>query len=464
MQIAQEDDASNGYHMIDLNKLENDAQRLVAAAISAGADHCDVVVAHGQSLSINIREGKQENTDRSEGDGISLRVFCGKKLASISANQMDDIDALASRAVAMAKVSPEDPYQQLLEESQFIDQAAIQARIEALDLFDPFVPDAEFLSNYALACEEAGLAVQGVQKSMGASASWGISGFVLATSAGFSGNFKRSRFSGSAAMLAGEGTKMERDYDFASKVHLEDMESAQIIGKSAGERVVRRLNARQVETAGVPVVFDKRVSAGILACLMGAINGSSIARKTSFLRDEMGKSITGDNITIVDDPLIKRGAASRPFDGEGMACDAMNFVENGILQEWVLDGATARELNLKSNARSARSGSGTSPSSTNCYMQAGKDSAEAMISDIKSGLYLTETIGHGINMVSGDYSKGASGFWIENGEITYPVAEITIAGNLKDMFLNMVPADDLEFKYATNAPTLRIDGMTVGGK
>ena len=227
---------------------------------------------------------------------------------------------------------------------------------------------------------------------------------------------------------------------------------------------MRRLNARQVETAGVPVVFDKRVSAGILACLMGAINGSSIARKTSFLRDEMGKSITGDNITIVDDPLIKRGAASRPFDGEGMACDAMNFVENGILQEWVLDGATARELNLKSNGRSARSGSGTSPSSTNCYMQAGKDSAEAMISDIKSGLYLTETIGHGINMVSGDYSKGASGFWIENGEITYPVAEITIAGNLKDMFLNMVPADDLEFKYATNAPTLRIDGMTVGGK
>lgn len=450
--------------MIDLNKLEIDAQRLVAAAIKAGADHCDVVVAHGQSLSISIREGKQENSDRSEGDGISLRVFCGKKIASISANQMDDIDALAERAVAMAKVSPEDPFQQLLEESRFIDQQLITKRIEELDLFDPFIPDIDFLSSYALACEEAGLAVEGVDKSMGAGASWGVSGFVLATSVGFSGNFKHSRFSSSAAMVAGEGTKMERDYDFGSKVYFEDMVPAEILGKNVGEKVVRRINPRQVDTAAVPIIFDKRVSGGILGCLMGAINGTSIARKTSFLRDEMGKPVTADNITITDDPLIKRGQASRPFDGEGMSCDAINFVESGELQEWVLDGATARELDLKSNGRSARSGSGTSPSSTNCYMQAGEQSAETMISDIKSGLYLSETIGHGINMVSGDYSKGASGFWIENGEITYPVAEITIAGNLKDMFMNMTPADDLEFKYATNAPTLRIDGMTVGGK
>jgi len=196
---------------------------------------------------------------------------------------------------------------------------------------------------------------------------------------------------------------------------------------------------------------------------MGAINGSSIARKTSFLREEMGKAVANSPVTVVDDPLRSRGVASRPFDGEGLQCGALTFIENGVLNDWVLDGASARELGLKSNARAARSGSGTSPSATNCYMQPGDQSAEALISQVSNGLYLTETIGHGVNMVSGDYSKGASGFWIENGEITYPVAEITIAGNLKDMFLNMTPASDLEFKYATNAPTLLIEGMTVGG-
>jgi len=432
--------------MIDLGKLEADAGRLVETALKAGADCCDVVVAHGQSLSVGVRDGKSENTSRSEGDGVSLRVFCGKKIASISANQLSDLETLAERAVAMAKVSPEDPFQELVRDDRFMSREDMMATISRLDLYDPEKPDAASLTEYAMESEEAGLGVDGVDKSMGAGASWGVSGFVLATSEGFSGNYKRSSFSASAAMVIGSGTDMERDYDFSSKVHRSDLIDAAALGRSAGERVVKRKNPQQMKSASIPIVFDKRVSAGILGALMGAINGTAIARKTSFLRNRMGEAVTNNSVTIIDDPLLVRGQASRPCDGEGVTCDVLTFVDNGVLQDWVLDGASARELGLKSNARATRSGSGTSPSSTNCYIKSGNVDIEDMISGISEGLYLTETIGHGINMVSGDYSKGASGFWISNGEITHPVAEITVAGNLKDMFMNMVPASDLEFK------------------
>ncbi|MFZ1814658.1 MAG: TldD/PmbA family protein [Rhizobiaceae bacterium] len=444
--------------MIDLARLQKDAMRLVEAAQRAGADHCDVVVAHGQSVGMDVRDGKVENSRRAEADTFSLRVFCSNQVASVNTNTALELDALAERAVAMARVSPEDAYQGLAPAED------LAAGFPDLDLCDASVPEIDDLTKRALACEEAGLSVTGVSKSMGASAGWGLSGFVLATSHGFRGSYSVSRHSMSCAMVAGEGTSMERDYDYHSAVHGDDLEDPTRLGRNAGERAVRRIDPRQVDSATVPVLFDKRVASGLVAALAGAINGSSIARKTSFLRNMMGKAVANPRITLICDPLRQRGLASRPFDGEGMGHSAMRFVEKGILKDWVLDWATARELGLRSNGRATRSGSGTSPATTNLHLEPGTASLEDMIASIDKGLYLTETIGHGINMVTGDFSKGASGFWIENGKIAWPVAGITIAGNLKDMFATMEPANDLEFRGATNSPSLLVEAMTVGGK
>lgn len=450
--------------MTELKSLEADALKLVQLAMQAGADACDVVVASGTSLSIGVRDGTVENNNRSEGDSLSLRAFCGKKVASINSNSKNDLEKLAERAVAMARVSPEDPFQGLADASELYDTTKIEEQIAQLDLCDSTEPSVEQLEKLALECEQSGLEVKGVSKSMGAGAGWSRSGFVLATSEGFSGSYNRSGSSISGSFVVGEGTGMERDYDYDSAIHFDDLKPAEEIGKAAGERVVKRVNPRQVKSGAYPIVFDPRISTGVLSTLTSAINGASVARKTSFLREKMGQQVTKANINIIDDPLMRRKPGSRIFDGEGVGLEKLALVSDGVLQTWLLDGATARELGLTSNGRASRSGSGTSPSTTNCFMEAGDQTVKDMIGSIKEGLYLTETIGHGINMVTGDYSKGATGFWIENGEITYPVAEITVAGNLADMFMNMTPADDLEFKYSTNAPTLLIEGMTVGGK
>lgn len=444
--------------MIDLKKLEDNAGALMQAAMKAGADACDVVVAHGQSLSVSVRDGEVENTNRSEGDQFSLRVLIGSKVASVASNQISDVSALAERAVAMAKVSPEDPFQALAEPDQ------LAKSFPKIELFDETIPNADALTKRALETEKAGLGVKGITKSMGASGGWGTSGFVLATSNGFSGSYLRSGFSVSTAMLCGEGDKMERDYDYSSAVYQEDLRNSKDIGQSAGERAMRKLGPKQIESGNFPVIFDRRISSEMLGALLGSINGTSVVRKTSFLRDQMKDQVMHKGITIQDDPRIQRGAGSRLFDGEGLACEKLTLIENGILNTWLLDGASARELGLAMNGRGARSGSGTSPTSTNAYMQAGEKSLDAMISDMGTGLYLTETIGHGLNMVTGDYSKGVAGYWVENGELKYPVAEITIAGNLKEMFLNMYPANDLKFEGSTNAPSLLIEGMTIGGK
>jgi len=444
--------------IINLSALENKAEQLVDAAIKAGADACDVVVSNGQSLGISVRDGAVENTGRAEGDDYSLRVFLGKRIASVSTNQLADLTMMAERAVAMAKVSPEDPFQALAE----ADQLAVD--FPDLEMLDSYQPEADWLKEKALATENAGLAVSGVQKSMGASAGWGTSGFVLATSNGFSGSFVRSGFSSSTAMVCGEGEKMERDHDFSSAVFAADLRSPEEIGRTAGERAVKKANPRQVASGSFPVLFDRRASGSLLGALLGAINAASVARKTSFLRDRMGKQIASSNINIIDDPLRPRSPGSRPFDGEGLACNRLDLVADGVLKTWLLDGATGRELGLQSNARASRRGSGTSPSSTNAWIRPGEKSIEELARDIGTGLYLTETIGHGINMVTGDFSKGASGFWIENGEISFPVAEITIAGNLKDMFMEMIPANDLEFRGAVNAPSMLIANMTIGGR
>jgi PmbA protein len=442
---------------VDASKLVDRVAALVEAAKRAGADAADAVAVRGRSSSVSVRLGKVESTEASESDDISLRVFLGKRVASVSATAASDTDTLAERAVAMARVSPEDPYQGLADPSR------IAKTFRDLDLFDATEVTAAQMKEDALAAEEAALAVKGVTNSSGSSASAGLGGLVLATSHGFLGQYVGSRFSRSVSAIAGEGTAMERDYDFSSRQHFADLDAAEAIGRSAGERAVRRLNARKAKTGPVTVVYDPRVARGIAGHLAGAINGAAVARKTSFLRDMMGKQVASPIVTVTDDPLRVRGPASRPFDGEGIEGEALDMVKDGVLRHWFLSTSAARELGLETNGRGARSGTSVSPSSTNVAIEPGDKAPEELISAIKSGFYVTEVFGQGVNMVTGEYSRGASGFWIENGEITYPVSEVTIASNLKDMFLAITPANDIDRNFGTAAPTLVIEGMTLAG-
>jgi PmbA protein len=441
----------------DAAKLTDRVAALVEAAKAAGADAADAVAVRGRSTSVSVRLGKVEGTEASESDDVSLRVFIGQRVASVSATAASDPKTLAERAVAMAKVSPEDPYQGLA------DASLLASKIHDLDLFDPTAVSAEKLKEDALAAEEAALAVPGVTNSSGSSASAGLGGLVLATSHGFLGHYVGTRFSRSASVIAGEGTGMERDYEFSSRQHFVDLDSPQWVGSRAAERAVRRLNARKAKTGPVNVVFDPRVARGIASHLAGAINGASVARKTSFLRDMMGKQVAAAAITVIDEPLRVRGQASRPFDGEGVEGQKLTMVEKGVLKHWFLSTSAAKELGLTTNGRGSRSGSSVSPSSTNLSIEPGEKTPEELIASLKTGFYVTEVFGQGVNMITGEYSRGASGFWIENGELAYPVSEVTIASNLKDMFLNMVPASDLDRNFATAAPTLLIEGMTLAG-
>jgi len=441
----------------DAAKLADRVASLVEAAKKAGADAADAVAVRGRSTSVSVRLGKVEATEASESEDMSLRVFVGQRVASVSATAASDPRVLAERAVAMARVSPEDPYQGLA------DASLLTQTPRDLDLFDDTVVSAERLKEDALAAEEAALAVKGVTNSSGAGAAAGLGGLVLATSHGFVGHYVGSRFSRSASVIAGEGTSMERDYDFSSRIHFADLDPSADIGRSAGERAVKRLNARKAATGPVDVVFDPRVARGIAGHLAGAINGASVARKTSFLRDMMGKQVASAAITAIDEPLKLRGQASRPFDGEGIEGATLKMVDKGVLNHWFLSTSAARELGLVTNGRGARGGSSVSPSSTNFSIEPGDRSPEDIIRSLKRGFYVTEVFGQGVDMVTGEYSRGASGFWIENGEITWAVSEVTIASNLKDMFLRMVPASDLDRNFGTAAPTLLIEGMTLAG-
>ncbi|MDM7850293.1 TldD/PmbA family protein [Pseudochrobactrum kiredjianiae] len=441
-------------------KLADQARFLVAAAKKAGADHADAVVVRSRSSNVSVRLGKVEATEASESDDFSLRVFVGKRIASISAsaNKGADPVALAERAVAMAKVSPEDAYEGLA------DPARLAKKIADLDLFDPTQIDAKRMTADALAMEEAARAVSGVTNSGGATASAGLGGMVLVTSGGFEGFYTLSRFGRSVSAIAGEGTAMERDYDMRVRLHFADLPELQDLGRTAGERAVRRLNARKLKTGTVNVMFDPRIARGMAGHIAGAINGASVARKSSFLKDKMGQQVLSKGISITDDPLRLRGSSSRPFDGEGIAGEKLTMIENGVLKHWFLSGSTARELGMETNGRGVRSGSTVVPSSTNLVLEAGDRTPEELMKELGSGFYVTEVFGQGVDMITGQYSRGASGFWIENGELTYPVSEVTIASNLKDMFMNMTAANDLDRSYGTAAPTLVIEGMTLAGE
>jgi len=444
--------------ILDQSDLSDRAARLVEAARQAGADAADAVCVRGMSLSVEVRLGKVEETRRAEGDDFTLRVFVGKRSATVSANVLADPAELATRAVAMARVAPEDRFAGLA------DPDRLARDRPDVDILDPAIPSAAALTDVALATEDAARAVPGVTNSGGASAGWSLGGMVLATSGGFTGAYLSSRFSLSASAIAGEGTAMERDYESEVRTHRADLASPAEIGRKAGERAVRRLNPVKMRTGRATVVYDPRVATGLVGSLAGAINGAAIARKTSFLRDRLGARVFATGIRIVDDPFRPRGLASRPFDGEGVAPERLAVVDDGVLTTWFLDSATARELGLATNGHAARGGGNPSPGSTNLALLAGTRTAEELIAEVGEGLYVTEMIGHGANLVTGDYSRGATGFAIRGGKLAEPVSEITIAGNLTEMFLHLTPASDLVYRFAVSAPTVAVEGLTVAGR
>ncbi len=447
--------------LLDQTALSTLAQRLVEAARRAGADAADAIAVRGVSQGVEVRDGRVEESERSEGDDVGLRVLVGRRQAVVSTNDIsgDGVAKLAERAVAMARVAPDDQYVGLA------DPSLLAHGFPDLDMLDPVTPTVAELERRAVEAEAAGLAVKGVSKSGGASASAGIGGMVLVTSTGFHGAYLRSSHGISMTAIVGDGTGMERDHDYTSAQHASDLASPTSVGRKAGERAVARANPRKVETCKVPVVFDPRVSNSLVGHVAGAVNGASIARKTSFLKDRLGQQLFSKNIRIIDDPLRVRGLRSQPFDAEGVAVKKLAIIDEGVLTLWLLDSATARELGLVTTGHAQRGvSSSPSPGSYNLHLEAGEPTPAELISDIKQGFYVTDLIGSGVNGVTGDYSRGASGFWIENGEIAYAVSEVTIAGHLIEMFRSLTPANDLEFRYGVNAPTLRIEGLTVGGR
>lgn len=443
---------------LDQTKLLDRAASLVEAARRAGADAADAVSVRRVSLGIEALKGKVEQTTRSESDDFSLRVFVGRRHASVSANLLADQATLVERAVAMARVAPEDPYAGLA------DRDRVAREFPELDLLDDHIATVDELRDRALAAEDAALAVPGITNSGGASASWGVSGLVLATSDGFTGTYLRSMFQLSATAIAGEGTGMERDYDFAYAIHDEDLPDPAALGRNAGERTVRRVGPGNIETGRYPVVFDERVSSSLVGHLSAAMNGASIARRSSFLSEDLGRQVFAPGIRIADDPLRRRGIGSRPFDGEGVRQTPLDLVTDGVLQTWLLDTATARELGLSTNGRAARAGGTLSPSSTNLALLPGTVSREELLAEVGEGVYIIDLLGSGVSLTTGDYSRGAAGFRIRNGVLAEPLSEITIAGNLRDMFRSLKPANDLRYLFSTNAPTVAIGGMTVAGR
>jgi PmbA protein len=437
---------------------------LLDLAKRAGADAADAVYFGEASTGIGVRLGKLEDIGRSEGEEIGLRLFLGQRSAQVSVSDLSPA-ALAEaveRARAMAAEATEDLYAGLAPEERLA-----RGPFADFDLFDPAAEavSAVRLQEMALEAEDAARAVHGITNSEGGSGSAGLSVSALATSHGFRGATRGTSVSASAVVVAGEGSGMQRDYEWHQARHLADLESPAAIGRRAGERTVRRLAPTSVPTGPMPVVFDSRVSPSLLGHLLSAISGSAIARKTSFLLGREGETLFAPGILVRDDPHRPRGLRSRAFDGEGLPTAARDIVTGGRVTGWLVESAAGRQLGLAPTGHASRGSSGApGVSASNLWLEAGIASPEELISDIKLGLYVTELIGMGVNILTGDYSRGAGGFMIRDGALAEPVSEATIAGHLVDMFRAMVPANDLSFRQATNAPSVRIDGMTVAGQ
>lgn len=436
------------------------ASDTVKAAVAAGADQAEAMVADGFGRQVEIRDGKIEKLEQADGQEIGLRVFVGKSAAMISGSVLtrEAIARLIDTALNVARLAPPDPFAGIAEAEY------LATSFPDLDLVSPSLPDADALLRMAREAEEAAMSVAGVCKSSGAAASASNHGVVLATSNGFAHGYRRTGVGVSVSVIAGAGSAMERDYDYSSATHFSDLRAPREVGLEAGRRAARRVNPRKIKSQQVPVVFDRRVASSLIGHLLGAINGAAVARGTSFLKDKLGERIFNEAITITEDPFIPRGHASRPFDGEGLAGARCNIIDQGVLTGWLLDLRSARQLGLKPTGQAARGlNSPPGPGSSNIHLLPGTCAPEDLLRSIGTGLLVTEMIGSSVNMVTGDYSRGASGFWFENGELVYPVSEITIAGNLKHMFPKVTPCSDLEFRSSVNAPTCAVEGLTIAG-
>lgn len=436
------------------------AETLVERGMAAGATAADALYAGDRSSGVQVRLGQLESVSRSEGEQIGLRLFVGQQSATVASSDLsvEALDVLVERCLSMAREAPDDPFaglapEELLERGELPD-------LEAGDGLDP---DPAELKARALEAENAALAVQGVTNSSGAGASSSAATTALATSGGFSGAYRSGGHGGSATVVAGEGATMQRDHAWHSARYLEDLDSAAEIGRRAGERAVSRVNPGRPKPGKYPVIFDPRVSSTLLGHLAGAISGSSVARKTSFLLDKLGELVFAKAVSIVDDPLRRRGLRSRPFDGEGVRVTRQELVGDGVLNSWIAESASARQLGIAPTGHAGR-GVGGAPSATpsNFYMAAGSRSREELLAAFPEAVLVIELIGMGVNPVTGDYSRGAVGFMVRGGEIAEPVAEITVAANLLDMFRTLEPASDLEFRRGVDAPTILVPEMTVG--
>lgn len=437
---------------------------LMDTAMSNGATSADCVLSRSRGVSLTRRLGKDETIERYEDFDTGLRVFIGNKIASVSTNE-NSISALkevAKRAIEMAQIAPEDEFG-MIASQDILKEFPIDKNL-SIESYDEIEPDIDVIRSRASEVEDAALSIKGITNSDGADASWAEGETLLMTSNGFKGQSKRSNHSVSVVVIAEKDGKMERDYDYSSKVFGEDLLNSKSIGQKAAENTLARMGASKPITGKYPVIFGPRVARSIAGHIASAINGSAIARKTSFLKDMMNKQITNSTINVIDDPFLKRGLGSKLFDGEGLGCSKHLMIKDGILQGWLLDLASAKQLNMQPTGNARRGISGpASPSTSNFMIMPGEVSPESLIADVSDGFYITDMIGSSVSIVTGDYSRGASGFWIKNGKLSKPITEATIAGNLIEMFMTLTPANDLDLSYSVTSPTLLIDGMTIAG-
>jgi PmbA protein len=445
--------------MLDPSAARERAAALVELARTNGADAADAVYVGERSQGVSVRLGQLEDVHRSEGEEIGLRLFIGKRNATVASSDLskEAMQILVERALAMAAEAPEDQYAGLAP-----DELLFRGVPADLDLDDGRDPDPAELRQRALAAEDAARAIDGVTNSGGAGASASASTFAIANSNGFAAATRATGYSNSVSVVAGTGSTMQRDYAWHSARHLADLEAADEIGDRAAKRAVSRLNPVSIKAGVMPVLFDPRVATTLLGHFVAAISGSAIARQTSFLLDALETQVFADGVTIHDDPFRKRGLRSRAFDGEGLPVRAMNLVDNGVLTSWLADSASARQLGIQPTGHAIRGVSGSPGAGpANLTIAAGSRSREEMIAGIRQGILVTELIGQGVNGVTGDYSRGAAGFLITDGEIGPAVSEITVASNLKQIFAMLEPASDLRLRRGIDSPTLLVPQMTV---
>ena len=434
----------------------------ITAALNAGADAAEAVLAERQSLSVGVRLNELEEVEREEARDLGLRVFIGRQQATVSASDISGPARakLIERAVAMARLAPEDQYAGLAPADRLA-----KGPFPDLDLFDPAEPAADALEAEARAAEAAARAVSGVTNSDGGSASWSASSWLFATSTGFLGRHRASGFGLSASAIAGEGSGMERGGEGRSQRWRADLPAAETIGAEAGRRAVARLGARKIASTTAPVIFENRLAASLLSPLIGAIAGPSIARGASFLKDKLGQPVFGEHVTLTEDPHRRRGLGSSPFDDEGVANRKRTLIDKGVLTTWLLNCSSAKQLGLETTGHASRGLAGPpGVSPTNLTLEPGTRDQAGLMADAKTGLLVTSMFGPSLNGNTGDWSVGVSGFWFENGEMAYPVTEITVAGNLIDIYRRVVVGSDLELRGASNSPSLLIDGLAIAGR